>query len=118
MDVFRHPPKNGEEKVVSNRPPERKKFDIALFGAATITWLAGLFIDWISHQDKIDCELSEGSSIFGEPGWSWFPMGHTCTWEKTPELPMITTGPSFLALIPPIILIAFGMSIIISRIKK
>lgn len=102
---------------MSNKPVERKKFDIILFGLAVAIWIGGLFIDWISHREKIDCELSEGSSIFGEPGWSWFPMGHTCTWEKIPELPMITTGPSFMALIPPIILAVWGVSIIINRSK-
>lgn len=45
-----------------------------------LAWIGSVVAEQVLLGDSIGCELSPGRSIFGEAGWSWFPLGRTCTW--------------------------------------
>lgn len=43
--------------------------------------------------DPVRCEWVAGSSVFGTPSWSWFPLGTRCTYRpQQPDL-VVTVDP-------------------------
>lgn len=45
-----------------------------------VAWIGSIVVEQVLFGDSIGCELSPGTSVFGDAGWSWFPLGRTCTW--------------------------------------
>jgi hypothetical protein len=45
-----------------------------------LAWIGSVVAEQVLLGDTVGCELSPGGSVFGEAGWSWFPLGRTCTW--------------------------------------
>ena len=51
-----------------------------LWSVFALAWIGSVITEQALFGDSVGCELSSGTSIFGEAGWSWFPLGRTCTW--------------------------------------
>lgn len=49
--------------------------------ALALAWIGSVAVEQLLFGGPVGCELSPGSSVFGEAGWSWFPLGRTCTWS-------------------------------------
>lgn len=85
-----------------------------LWCSVTALWLVGALVDRLLHSGPLSCELSEGSSVYGEPGWSWFPLGHTCMWADVGGR-SFTDHPPLMTLAPPLILALWALSLAVSR---
>jgi hypothetical protein len=50
------------------------------------------FVAWLGVEAALmgpaACELTPGTSIYGESAWSWWQLGQVCTWE----LPVAEAG--------------------------
>jgi hypothetical protein len=50
------------------------------------------FVAWLGVEAAVmgpaACEPAPGTSIYGEPAWSWWQLGQVCTWE----LPVADAG--------------------------
>ncbi len=97
---------------------QERTLSAPLLLVSAVLWMLSIFADWFTHRDALSCELSPGSSVYGEPGWSWLPVGHTCTWPASAGLPAITEGPSWLTMVPAALLLLWGMAILIERGKE
>lgn len=86
-----------------------------LWLAATLLWMAALVAERLVYSGPISCELAEGGSVFGEPGWSWLPLGHTCTWRNVGGAETVVDQPSMMTLVPPVILLLWGFSLVAGR---
>jgi hypothetical protein len=87
---------------------------VVLWTVATALYLLGLLAERLLYSSTTSCELSSGDSIYGEPGWSWIPVGHTCTWEDVGEGLTFVDGPSMMTLAPVMVLALWGISLLIS----
>lgn len=85
-----------------------------LWFAAMFVWIAGLVAERLLYSGSLSCELGEASSIYGEPGWSWVPLGHTCTWEDVGGVTVVDE-PSMMALVPMLVLLLWGISLTMAR---
>ena len=85
-----------------------------LWGLAASLYLLGLLAERLLYSSSVSCELSEDSSIFGEPGWSWVPLGHTCTWDNVREGITFTDYPTMMSLAPVMVLLLWGVSLILT----
>ena len=63
----------------------------AVLALGWVAALAGVRVLSGMHPDS-SCELFPGESGLGTPGWSWVPLGRTCTYELDPSI-VFTTGP-------------------------
>ena len=83
--------------------------------AATLLWIAALIVERLVYSGPTSCELGEGGSAFGEPGWSWAPLGHTCTWRNVNGPMAVVDQPPMMTLAPPVILLLWGFSLVAGR---
>lgn len=60
------------------------------------------------------CETSL-DSIFGTAGWSWLPLGPTCTWNAGEPPFTATSTPSWTTVLPPVFLVLWWFSLRTSR---
>lgn len=92
----------------------RTSSGVALWIVATALYLLGLLAEQLLYSSPTSCELSSGDSIYGEPGWSWIPVGHTCTWEDVGDGLTFVDGPSMMTLAPVLVLALWGIGLLIS----
>lgn len=85
---------------------------IVLWVTATIIWLLALLAERLLYKDSVSCELPGAESVYGEPGWSWFPLGHTCTWEAADGLHLVDS-PSLMTMLPLVMLGLWGLSLLL-----
>jgi hypothetical protein len=57
------------------------------------------FVAWLGVEAALmgpaACELTPGTSIYGEPAWSWWQLGQVCTWELPDAAGEYERGPGF-----------------------
>ncbi|WP_147406057.1 hypothetical protein [Kocuria tytonis] len=94
-----------------------QKIGWILWLLATLLWAAGLVIERLVYSGPLSCELGQGSSIYGEPGWSWVPLGHTCTWENVGGVTVVDE-PSMMTLVPALVLFLWGISLMMARASR
>ena len=80
---------------------------------ATIIWLLALLAERLLYRDSVSCELPGAESVYGEPGWSWFPLGHTCTWGAADGV-QVVDSPSMMTMFPMVMLGLWGLSLLLS----
>lgn len=104
---------------MSDRTAASRARDVGwvLWFAALLVWIAGLVAERLLHFGSLSCELGDGSSIYGEPGWSWVPLGHTCTWENVGGV-IVVDEPSMMTLVPLLVLFLWGISLMTARIVE
>ena len=88
-----------------------------LWLAAVLAWIGGLVAERLVYSGSLSCELGDGSSIYGEPEWSWVPLGHTCTWENVGGVTVVDE-PSMMTLVPLLVLFLWGISLMLARVSK
>lgn len=69
------------------------------------------------YSGSLSCELGDGSSIYGEPGWSWVPLGHTCTLENVGGVTVVDE-PFMMTLVPLLVLFLWGISLMLTCVSK
>lgn len=67
-----------------------------------LAWVGSVLAEQVLFGDTTGCELSPGSSVLGDAGWSWFPLGRTCTWLV--DGLTVTDRPSLTELLIPLTL--------------
>lgn len=104
---------------MSDRTAASRARDVGwvLWFAALLVWIAGLVAERLLHSGSLPCELGDGSSIYGEPGWSWVPLGHTCTWENVGGVTVVDE-PSLMTLVPALVLLLWGISLMVARASR
>lgn len=95
-----------------------KSTGISLWLLSAGLWVAGLVVERVAYSDNISCQLPGAESTYGRPGWSWLPLGHTCTWENVGGSTTVVDNPSFMTLAPPVILALWLVSIVALRSKN
>ena len=94
---------------------KRQHLHVLLFCIAASVWVALSIAERLYYSTPVACELSGSDSIYGAPGWSWIPLGHTCTWDSRGEGLSFTDGPPLTTLVPPVILALWALSIYLSK---
>jgi hypothetical protein len=64
-----------------------------------LAWVGSVVAEQLLFGNTVGCELSPGGSVFGDAGWSWFPLGRTCTWSI--DGATVVHGPSLTELLIP-----------------
>jgi len=64
-----------------------------------LAWIGSVVAEQLLFGSDVGCELSPGSSVFGDAGWSWIPLGRTCTWSV--DGATVIHGPSLTELLIP-----------------
>lgn len=85
---------------------------LLLWGASVAAWAAALAAERLIYNDAVSCKLPRADSIYGRPGWSWAPLGHTCTWDNVGDGMTVIDNPSWMTLAPLPIVILWAISII------
>lgn len=85
-----------------------------LWGASFVLWLLLLLAERLLYSDSVSCALPGEDSVYGTPGWSWIPLGHTCTWSDLGGVTVVDS-PTMMTLLPPIILAVWAFAIYLSK---
>lgn len=85
-----------------------------LWLASFILWIALLLTERLLYSDTFSCELPGLSSFYGTPGWSWIPLGHTCTWDNLGGFTVVD-APTMMTMFPPMLLTVWAAAIFLSR---
>ncbi|MDO4241104.1 MAG: hypothetical protein Q4C71_01035 [Microbacteriaceae bacterium] len=97
----------------------RFSLSVKLFWVSVVLWIlavAGEFLYYKVIVGSLACKTSV-DSVFGEAGWSWLPLGHTCTWSL-PGGGTATSYPTMTVMLVPLILALWGLSLLVARGRK
>ncbi len=80
-----------------------------------VLWVCGLLlaVGWwalSATRGTTSCELGQGTSVYGQPGWSWAPPGPTCTWTADQTgVVEITAGPGVAPALATVVLLGWPL---------
>lgn len=94
----------------------KKNISLWLCITGWVAWITSIVISYINYSISIGCPTSS-DSIFGKSGWSLFPPGQTCEWVLESGV-TASSGPQYMSLLIPIILILWSVAVCIDMKNK
>lgn len=92
-----------------------RRLVVGMWLCTLVVWLLLTAAQWAFSSDT-DCELSPGSSVYGEAGRSWLPPGQTCTYDLgQPGLEPFEIDPGVASSVLPAALIAGALGYGVAR---
>jgi hypothetical protein len=97
--------KGGEMRAVRD-----SRFRFVPWSVLALAWIGSVIVEQVLFGNSVGCELSPGGSVFGEAGWSGFPLGRTCTWLV--DGATVVDRPALIELLIPVTLMVWLVTLL------
>ena len=98
-------------RAVTRSPTRaRSRLRFLPWSLLALAWIGSVAAEQLLFGSDVGCELAPGSSVFGDAGWSWIPLGRTCTWVV--DGATVVHGPSLTELLIPATLLVWLLTLL------